>query len=969
MPVTTKAASARAFVRSVNILLKFAKMYDFGHPRTSAQYATTWKELQAAIGDEQTGLLLSASGDQLLLDGVPLESAQAEKSFARLLSNAGIASIHFSNQVTQGGLARFAKAFPMGGSAKPQELAEQLKSALEGTRGITINEVCFVPTDSAVVKGQVASHLAVATLGMEAEQVNDLFKDPQKLLQMIAAAEGRRSSSGGESYEDGASHPGGGKGRGDRGGGSAGGASGETAGAPESWRGGSGSGAGEGNASGDAGWEMHGGTRTAGWSSRWTSAASLLHGSSRRTAPAGPGQVLLEAGLVSVPESELQSIVQLLAKVARAHQDPEANQDLKGFQSRLATLSRRARVTLSQALAGLAAQAPNDKLDQDSLMRLAEHVAIRYAMDSYQRGDVKVDAVRQFLERLSKEVEMLRRVVNAQQERMSQAGIEVPDYTEVLAQKFWEEVPEEEREKILLSPKAWCIPARNVMAYVDLLRRRKNLDKAQQVLNNYASCITREDENVRRTVAAGLTELAPLFASGDERSLINVVREVGVQLAQEKNPELQSLMSAAFVRLTQEAAHVRSYATAQRAVELVDYVETDQPGLAKTLRSRIEVDTRLADFIEDALRAGRVPSGLGAFLRRVPQGAAEQLAIRFSRCGFREECDLLIEMLKQLGSEGQKHLFEVLTKAPAQQAVETIGMMMRLDIDAVQNVLPDRVKEWKRQTHDRVVRQLATSGAPERGRVLLALLDVLDALIRPLAIDEIGFSGEHSGDLRLLRMAEGDLPFDGNDYLRLKAIEALGRLRTPGAEAVLRRILEEKSVFRWTNHNELRIVAAQALGKVDPDFVRFFLPKSGLSVSEMTMESLDPDPNSRAIRQRRYPRMRMETPVSGVASDRKEESRIEVPEMNLAGGVAVSDRSLHPGSLVTVRLNGTKPVKAQAFVRNASTQARAFELVDIDLEERAKLRRLLVQGGRAVRPSSPENRARGRNRTFISRSS
>ena len=27
-------AAARAFVRSLNILLKFAEMYDFGHPRT-----------------------------------------------------------------------------------------------------------------------------------------------------------------------------------------------------------------------------------------------------------------------------------------------------------------------------------------------------------------------------------------------------------------------------------------------------------------------------------------------------------------------------------------------------------------------------------------------------------------------------------------------------------------------------------------------------------------------------------------------------------------------------------------------------------------------------------------------------------------------------------------------------------------------------------------------------------------------
>src|SRR5579862_7441247 len=103
----TRLAAARAFVRSLNILLKFARMYDFGHPRTAKQYEVAWTELRTAIGpDNGPGLLLAASGEQLLLDGVALESAAAEKSFARMLSVAGIASLHFGPKVTQNSLAR-----------------------------------------------------------------------------------------------------------------------------------------------------------------------------------------------------------------------------------------------------------------------------------------------------------------------------------------------------------------------------------------------------------------------------------------------------------------------------------------------------------------------------------------------------------------------------------------------------------------------------------------------------------------------------------------------------------------------------------------------------------------------------------------------------------------------------------------------------------------------------------------------
>ena len=61
--------SARAFVRSLNILLKFARLYEFGHVRTMAQFETAWKELHAALQESRdTGLLLGASGNQILLD-------------------------------------------------------------------------------------------------------------------------------------------------------------------------------------------------------------------------------------------------------------------------------------------------------------------------------------------------------------------------------------------------------------------------------------------------------------------------------------------------------------------------------------------------------------------------------------------------------------------------------------------------------------------------------------------------------------------------------------------------------------------------------------------------------------------------------------------------------------------------------------------------------------------------------------
>src|SRR5262245_8187260 len=196
MTVDTRAA-ARQFVRSLNILLKFARLYEFGHVRTAAQFETTWKELRTALDEAgEAGLLLGASGAQILLDGVPLGAAAAERSFAQLLSASGIASIHFGSNLAQPQFARFVRAFPTG-NAKPASLAEQLKTALAGETSIKVNEIRYVAEDSSVAGVKVAAQLTAKVLGAQGDKFKDFLEDPNKLLQMILAAESSRGSGGG----------------------------------------------------------------------------------------------------------------------------------------------------------------------------------------------------------------------------------------------------------------------------------------------------------------------------------------------------------------------------------------------------------------------------------------------------------------------------------------------------------------------------------------------------------------------------------------------------------------------------------------------------------------------------------------------------------------------------------------------------------------------------------------------------
>src|SRR4051812_38530453 len=124
--VAEQTLAARAFARSLNMLLKYVRMYGIRHKSSSQQFDVTWKELRAAV-NAAAGLLIGVSGSKLLVDGVPLETGAAERAFTDLLGASGIGSIQFLPSVTMDEFERMVQAFSL---AKPQTLLSQLKLAL-----------------------------------------------------------------------------------------------------------------------------------------------------------------------------------------------------------------------------------------------------------------------------------------------------------------------------------------------------------------------------------------------------------------------------------------------------------------------------------------------------------------------------------------------------------------------------------------------------------------------------------------------------------------------------------------------------------------------------------------------------------------------------------------------------------------------------------------------------------------------
>jgi len=922
MKADPKATAGRAFVRSLNILLKFARLYGYEHVRTIEQLKTAWEELRSAIPiGTDTGLLLGATNSQLLLDGVPLEGSPAEKQFAQLLTAAGLASIQFFASVTEEELGRFARAFPTG-KAKPAELALQLKATLVGAQGIRINEVCFVATDSRLKEASAAAQLAAASLGGDQDQFRKWLEDPQKLLELIAAAQGSKG----------------------------GGVSGPGLGGPTPGAGATG--AGDSGAGGPAGGGSSSGGETDGWgttsgtgpsASLWSAGGSGPGSVGALGAGLGAGKGRGSGGHGEPTEEEVYGILSALTSFGHIGTGQGGVAAASAFQEQVSQLPGRAQDTLKQALASLAAQAPNAKLDESVIVQLAEHLAIRFALERFERGEVKVNAVRQMLDRMNQEIDNLRKILGAHEDKMSEAGVLAESHREILDRQFWAAVPESGKRAVLLSEEAWCIPARNVQSYVGELIKHGDIAEAISILQNYAACAESEEADARKKTAVGLSEMAELYAKADPKLLGEALRHLGLRLSVEQNADLQGLVSAAFVRLSQEAATSHCFPAMQQALDLVAGVETQRPGVARSLRGKMGIEERVPEFVEEALKARQVAAGLTDVLKMLPQTTMEQLSLRFNRCSLRDDSEHVANLAADLGEEGIQYLRSTVRGGPISEAVEMTGLLSRLDPEAVMVFLPLRMKDFPRTSQDRVVRQISASGAARRCHILLELLDHVDALVTPLVIDEIGVTADREALGKLLTIADGDLPTGGGPYLRVKAIEALGRIQAPESASTLKRLVEAKKVFGWVQPQELRIAALQALEKIEPDWVREHLPNSGIDQDDFTLAPLEIPVASKFVRQRRQKRVRLQKPIRAVSVNLKENCSLEIKTASMNGGVATISRHLPPGTHVQLKLQiGMRSLQATALMRDYRAQDMAFEFVDMSLDERGKYRRLLA---------------------------
>ena len=132
--------------------------------------------------------------------------------------------------------------------------------------------------------------------------------------------------------------------------------------------------------------------------------------------------------------------------------DAGSQRSQENLEVELGKVPESAKVNLAQLLEHLASQAAQNKSsdgnDTPLLMKAAESMAIKFALDRYSKGEVKVNAVHDMMEHMSRQMDTLRQILRVQEDKMSKAGILVESHADILDRMFWAEIPEAGKKSV-----------------------------------------------------------------------------------------------------------------------------------------------------------------------------------------------------------------------------------------------------------------------------------------------------------------------------------------------------------------------------------------------------------------------------------------------------------------------------------------------------------------------------------------
>ncbi|MDT8070825.1 MAG: hypothetical protein ROO76_21905 [Terriglobia bacterium] len=576
--------------------------------------------------------------------------------------------------------------------------------------------------------------------------------------------------------------------------------------------------------------------------------------------------------------------------------------------------------------------------DRPALLSLAEQLAVNVALEKYHSGEIPINAVHEMLQRLKKEIEALHKVLRSHEDTMQRAGLLVESEPDALDRQFWAGIPDRNKLQVLLSPEAWCVPARNIGSFATDLSQKNDV-AAEQILRHYCLSLKSSDPEARLRVAHGIATLAPTFALAGLRVTRWAMAEVSGSLSRELASELTAPLCTALAALVREAAKAQRYEIVPAFFDTLGELQRCAPQISDRVHIEAGIEGSAERFVEEALSTEAPPRALVEALQQMPYAVATELKKRAAGCAKRSEYRKLTSLADRVGEQVLEALRHSAGTDQASEALPAIGLLTPLDCHYVERTMKKRLSSWTPLQQATAIHQIACSGMMERGILLSQLFDSFDELVLPQAIDEIGFSGRANMDRLMLEAGRED---PRSEFVQLKVIEALGNLREKSAVALLKEIVLAKSVWKFEFPRETRIVALQALLKIESQVATDVMKHSSISMPELLLAPLKPA-SGEWVRQRRYTRVPLDGEMRAEIISDTGTCDVSVEALSLGGGGGTANDRAHLGSDGQVEFKlGLRKVRARVLLHGFDSHKVGFEIASIPLEDRTRLRQFLT---------------------------
>jgi hypothetical protein len=655
-----------------------------------------------------------------------------------------------------------------------------------------------------------------------------------------------------------------------------------------------------------------------------------------------------ETGDVAIRAPQVEEITESLRLIGRLTPPMEAARGLSAEDAAHAihsSMESASRDTVRTLLSAMTHYAPQEgEAPQVYLRRLSQSLVLELLTTEFADGTLAPVAVRPILNQLADEIVTAGeyRGPHSSQHFSSLASAWANDgQREQLLERFWLELAPREKSSVMRGPDIWCVPIsviRQTLAQLAETGADAPRREARTILLNYARRLEHADSAARRIVAAGFGELAPLLEHLWPNQLPEELSKLTLTaLTREQAPETSALLAAFLETLGRIAVSRGDFAGFENILIGLEKLPRDaEHEHMNALGHRLVANDRWMMLVDAALANRPLDPPLPRLLQRDPDRLLDRLTLLLTEPRSHDMMPAMARLLRSIGVPVLTLLETRLFEARRQRVSAAIRLLAAADPDRLLRGLTRALASWEWNLQDLAVSELSrpanSPSAQSTAFVFSAILQDAHPLVVPMMIDQIGIGQEATAVPLLMEIAAGEHETLRDQFVRIKAIEALGRLRAVEAVELLRQLAGKREGLTFTEPGGLRAAALDALSLMEEG--------PGSARARASYEPVAPSLGNFVV-PRRYARIPLEFPLRAQISG-PQMGMARVKTISLGGAYVESANRLSPGDSIQLEIrSGLRKIHFTAVVRNVGPNGNGVEFVHMKDEDRERLRKLV----------------------------